>query len=319
MLELTGKKILVTGATGFVGHNLVQRLVNLKFDVYGTYFTEANRRHSGCKYIQCDLTQEKDCYKATKNIDVVVMCAANSSGAEVMTKRPLTHLTPNIVMNSQMLQASYENEVKKFVFISSNTVYPVTEFPVKEEDVNYTLYEGYHVVGWMKLFSEIMCDMYASKIPKKMSTVVVRPSNLFGPYDKFDPTKSKVIAALTRRFSLRENPMTVWGDGNDVKDFLYIDDFVDGLLGLLNTNYVGVINICSGQKTTIKDIVSSLKEVTGTNPKLEFDASKPSMIPYRAMDNSKIFKLTGWAPNISLTEGLKRTLNWYEGNIRDQH
>jgi GDP-L-fucose synthase len=247
------------------------------------------------------------------------MCAANSSGAEVMTKRPLTHLTPNIVMNSQMLQASYENKVGKFVFISSNTVYPLTNFPVKEQDVNYELYESYHVVGWMKLFSEIMCDMYASKIPEKMATVIVRPSNLFGPFDKFDPTKSKVIAALTRRFSQREDPMTVWGDGNDVKDFLYIDDFIDGLLKLMETDYIGAVNICSGQKTTIRDVISSLKIATGTTPELEFDTSKPSMIPYRTMDGSKMLNLTGWSPSVSLTEGLKRTLNWYEGNTKNGH
>ena len=317
MLDLSGKKILVTGATGFVGHNLVKRLLSLNLDVRGTYFTETERRHEGCEYLQCDLTQEEDCEKSTRGVDIVIMCAANSSGAEVMTKRPLTHLTPNVVMNAQMLQASYENKVEKFVFISSNTVYPMTDFPVKESDVNYELYESYHVVGWMKLFSEIMCNMYASKIPEKMATVVVRPSNLFGPFDKFDPTKSKVIAALTRRFSQREDPMLVWGDGNDVKDFLYIDDFVDGLLRLIETDYIGTMNICSGKKTTIKDVISSLKVATGTTPKLEFDSSKPSMIPYRTMDGSKMLNLTGWSPSVSLTEGLTRTLNWYEGNTKN--
>jgi GDP-L-fucose synthase len=312
MFEIYDKKILVTGATGFIGHNLVQKLLSLGCQVRGTYFTETARRHQGCEYIQCDLTHEDDCKKSTENIDVVIMCAANSSGAEIMAKRPLTHLTPNIVMNSQMLQAAYENKVKKFVFISSNTVYPLTNFPVKEQDVNYQLYKSYHVVGWMKLFSEIMCDMYSTKIPKKMETVVVRPSNLFGPFDKFDPTKSKVIAALIRRFYKREDPMLVWGDGNDVKDFLYIDDFIDGLLKIIEANYVGTVNICSGEKTTIRDIISSLKEVTGTNPQLKFDTSKPSMIPYRTMDRSKMFELTGWTPSVSLTEALKRTLNWFE-------
>ena len=319
MLNLSDKKILVTGATGFIGHNLVKRLISLGLDVRGTYFTEIYRHHEGCDYMQCDLTREEDCEKSTRNVDVVIMCAANSSGAEVMAQRPLTHLTPNIVMNSQMLQASYENKVGKFVFISSNTVYPLTKFPVKEQDVNYELYESYHVVGWMKLFSEIMCDMYASKIPEKMATVVVRPSNLFGPFDKFDPTKSKVIAALTRRFAQREDPMVVWGDGNDVKDFLYIDDFIDGLLKLIETDYIGTMNICSGQKTTIKDVLSSLKMATGTTPKLAFDTSKPSMIPYRAMDGSKMLNLTGWSPSLSLTEGLTRTLKWYEENAKNGH
>ena len=215
-------------------------------------------------------------------------------------------------MNAQMLEAAYENGVQKFVFISSSTVYPLTDFAVKEDDVNYNFYSSYHVVGWMKLFSEIMCDMYTNKIEKKMDTVMVRPSNLYGPFDKFDPKKSKVIAALVRRFAEQEDPMAVWGDGKDIKDFLYIEDFLEGLIAVMKTEIVGAINICSGKQTTIRDIIEALEKITGTKPKLDFDFTKPSMIPFRTMDGEKMKQLTGWSQAISLTEGLSRTLNWYK-------
>ena len=146
-----------------------------------------------------------------------------------------------------------------------------------------------------------------------MSTLL-RPSNLFGPFDKFDPKKSKVIAAQTRRFADGEDPMLVWGDGNDVKDFLFITDFVDGFIRLIQTDCEGPVNICSSKKTTVKDIIVALKELTKTSPKLNFDDSKPSMIPYRVMDNSKMVELTGWLPHYSLREGLEQTLNWYKEN-----
>ena len=166
---------------------------------------------------------------ATRKIDYVFMLAANTSGAAVMEKTPLAHLTPNVIMNSQMLAAAYENQVSKFCFISSNTVYPVTDEPVKEEDVNYEFFSKYFIVGWMKLFSEKMSQMYSKHISNPMKTVVIRPGNLYGPHDKFTWTESKVIAALIRKSIERYDPLQVWGDGNDLKDFLYIDDFIDGL------------------------------------------------------------------------------------------
>ena len=105
------------------------------------------------------------------------MCAANTSGAKVIDATPLVHLTPNILMNVNMLEAAYEADVEKFLFMSSNTVYPLTEFPVKEDDVTNEFYKSYHIVAWMKRFTEVVCDMYANKIKKPMKTVVVRPGN----------------------------------------------------------------------------------------------------------------------------------------------
>ena len=119
------------------------------------------------------------------------MAAAVSSGAKIMSLNPLIHLNDNILMNTIALEESYKNKVKKFIFISSNTVYPLTDKSVSENDANYDFYKSYHIVAWMKRFTEVMCDMYSNKIKNSMNTIVVRPGNLYGPYDKFDKEKSK--------------------------------------------------------------------------------------------------------------------------------
>jgi GDP-L-fucose synthase len=158
-------------------------------------------------------------------------------------------------MNVNMLEAAYEAGVEKFLFMSSNTVYPLTDFPVKEDDVTNEFYKSYHIVAWMKRFTEIICDMYASKINKPMKTIVVRPGNLYGPHDKFDWEKSKVIPALIRRAVEKHDPFEVWGDGMDLKDFLYIDDYIDGmLLAMEKLDDFQPINIANSYCQTIRNI-----------------------------------------------------------------
>jgi GDP-L-fucose synthase len=316
----SGKNVLVAGATGFVGSHLTDRLVDLGANVTGTvHNTNLANKNPKAKYLEVDLEIAKDCELVTKNIEFVFMCAANSSGAEVMTKTPLVHLTPNVIMNSQMLAASYANEVKKFCFISSNTVYPLTDFAVAETDVTGEFFEKYFIVGWMKRFSEIMCEMYAKKINKPMPTLIVRPGNLYGPRDKYKKKESKVIAALIRRSFEKENPFEVWGDGEDVKDFLYIDDFIDALLEtFVKSTDFDIFNIASGVPVTIKDVLRDIIEISENQDiEVKFDTSKPTMIPIRMIDISKIKTEIGWQPKISIYDGLKKTYEWYSDTYID--
>ena len=316
VINLKGSKVLVTGAAGFIGTNLIKRLVNEGAEVTGTFF----KRHpqeiiEGVNYINVDLTKNEDCISACRGQEYIFMCAANSSGAEVMQRAPLTHLTPNVVMNSQMLAAAYDEKIKKFVFISSNTVYPLTDYPVKESDVNFTFFNSYHIVAWMKIFSEKMCEMYSSHIKLPMKTLVIRPANLYGPYDKYNKSESKVIAALLRKFAESNNSIEVWGDGNDIKDFLYIDDFIDALIKVFKIDdnpSLGPVNIASGKSVTIKNIINCLKIISGKeNIAIKFDVSKPSMIPVRLISNNYLKSLIQWEPCFDLNAGLKSTYEWY--------
>ena len=315
-----GKKVLVAGAAGFVGTHLTQRLVNSGAIVRGTiHNSNPLMEINGVEYVRTNLETSIDCDLVTKNIDYVFMCAANSSGAEVMTKTPLVHLTPNVIMNSQILAASYANNIKKFCFISSNTVYPLTDFAVSEDDVTGEFFEKYFIVGWMKRFSELMCEMYATKVNKPMPTLIVRPGNLYGPFDKYKKNESKVIAALIRRAFERENPFEVWGDGEDIKDFLFIDDFIDALLETFpRTSDFDIFNIASGVPITIKEVLKHIIDISSNGViEVNFDTTKPTMIPKRMIDISKINKLIGWYPKTSINQGLKLTFEWYANTYRD--
>ena len=308
-------KVLVTGGAGFVGINLINRLLDEGAQVRATlYNKDPVIKDHRIEYIRGDLRLEEDCEKVVDGMDYIFMCAANTSGAKVMSTTPLVHLTPNMLMNIQMLQAAYTFGVKKFLFISTNTVYPLTDFAVKESDVTNKFYESYHIVAWMKRFTEIVCEMYSNRIKEPMKTIVVRPGNLYGPYDKFDWEKSKVIPAIMRRAIERHDPFEVWGDGMDLKDFLYIDDCIDGLiLAMENMDEFEPINIASGIPVTIRDVlIQILKSADYDDADVQYDSSKPTMIPKRMIDISLAKEKLGFEPKVSLQDGIHKTVQWYK-------
>ena len=311
-------KILVTGGTGFVGVNLIQRLLSLGANVRATIHRRAPIvKNEHIEYVQADLTKPEDCRKVTEGIDYVFMCAANTSGAAVMEKTPLVHLTPNLIMNALMLEASYEASVKKFLFMSSNTVYPLTDQPAQENDVINEFYDKYFIVAWMKRFSEIMCEMYATKIKKPMTTIIVRPANIYGPYDDFEWETSHVLPALIRRVVERHDPIMVWGDGSDIKDFIYIDDMIEGLLlAMERIDGYDFMNIASGNQYVLSDLLEQMVKLDGyDNASIVYDASKPTMIPKRLIDPSKANVLLGFKAKTPIEDGLKKTIDWYRSTL----
>ena len=312
------KKILILGGTGFVGTNLAKKIDKKKFEVIATY--NKNKKFYRVKkvnYRKVDLLKnipKKIFYK----VDTVFMCAANSSGAKIMTEKPLSHLTPNLIMNALVLEKAQQAKVKKFIFISSSTVYPVSNKAMAEKDLNFQYFDKYFVVGWMKTFSEIMCKMYSEKIKQKLQTIIIRPGNLYGPHDKFDPEKAKVIPSLIRKFLSNNKEINVWGDGKDVKDFMFIEDFCKIILKISKKlNYSSTINVASGENITIKDILKKIQKITKKNPKINFDLSKPQMIKFRKISVNKMRKIVG--NKIKLTNfeyGLNKTIDWYKNDYK---
>lgn len=310
--------VLVAGGTGFVGVNLIKRLLDLGANVTATlHLKDPVLKDERLRYLRGDLRHQEDCAAAVHGVDYVFMCAANTSGAAVMAKTPLAHLTPNVLINVSMLDAAYQAGVKKFLFISSNTVYPLTDFPVKEEDVTNEFYEKYFIVAWMKRFTEIVCEMYATKIAKPMKVCVVRPANIYGEFDDFEWETSHVIPALVRKVVERHDPLEVWGDGNDLKEFIYIQDFIDGmLLAIEKLEGFEPINIAVGKPCTVREVLASLLKIDGyDSAKVIYDASKPSMIPKRLIDVSRARARLGFQANTSIEEGLAKTVAWYRSTI----
>jgi GDP-L-fucose synthase len=307
---------LVAGGAGFVGANLINRLLSLGANVRATIHRKApvivDER---IEYMRCDLTRMRDCRKAVSGIDYVFLCAANTSGAAVIQSTPLVHVTPNIVMNSQMLEAAYFAKVKKFVWLSSNAAYPPSgDRPVKEDDFfDGDPYEAYFGVGWMKRYTEILCRMYSEKLRSPMATVVLRPSNIYGPYDDFEFETSHVMAALIRRVVERHDPIEVWGTGDDIRDWIYVDDFVDAMvLAVEKVKSYNPINIGLGKGHSIKEALQISLEVDGyAAARVEFDFSKPSMIPIRLIDTTKAETILGFRAKTGLREGIGKTIEWY--------
>jgi len=246
------------------------------------------------------------------------MCAANTQGAAIMTEVPLNHVTPNIIMNSLMLEASYQAGVEKFVFLSSSAAYPDTgATPVSEEEMfNDNPSDVYYHVGWMKRYTEILCETYSNRVEPPMHCLVVRPSNIYGPGDDFAPETSHVTAALIRRVALRQNPMEIWGTGEDIRDIIYIDDFLDGLLAAfaIDLPYLE-INICKGEGFSVRQILEIAMEVDGyEDVEISYNAGKPTTVPIRLLDPKRAQKLLNFHPKINLREGIRRTIFWYRKN-----
>lgn len=316
---LKGSTILVTGGAGFVGINLIKRLVAEGSQVRAVLHERpAAIQDSAVTYVTADLTKMDDCRRVMAGVDYVVHCAASTSGAAVMAKSPLVHITPNVVMNAQLLETAYFAKVKRFMFLSSSAAYPPSgNRPVREDEMfNGDPYEVYYGVGWMKRFAEVLCLFYSQKLKEPMPTVVVRPSNMFGPYDKYDPKTSHVTAALIRRVVDRQDPMDIWGTGNDVRDLLYIDDFIDGLiLSLQTTEPYLAVNIAAGKGYTVKEVLQTLLEVDGfAGADIRFDSTKPQMIPIRLIDDTLAREKLGFTPKHNLRDGLAKTVAWYRQN-----
>ncbi len=308
-----GKNVLVTGGAGFVGANLVQRLLSEGAHVRATlHHKKAKIRDDRIEYIPCDLLKPEDARKACEDMQYVFLCAAVTSGAAVIENTPLVHLTPNLIMNALLFEAAYAAGVEKVLFISSNTVYPLTDFPVKEYDSNFAFYEKYFIVGWMKRFSELIGEMYATRIKRPMQTIVVRPANIYGPWDDFEWETSHVLPALIRKVVERQDPLPVWGDGRDVKDFIFIDDFIQGmLLAMEKTKGFDVINLASGKQYVLRELLDLMLRLDGyENAKIAYDAGKPTMIPKRLIDPSKAERLLGFKAETPIEEGLQRTIQW---------
>jgi GDP-L-fucose synthase len=318
-MMLKGARVLVAGGAGFLGANLIKGLTKAGACVRATIHDRPAISEIGpVDYRHADLTRAEDCRAAVDGADVVFMCAANTSGAAVMTLSPLTHVTPNVLMNTLMLDAAYQARVKKFVFISSSAAYPPSdERPVREDEMfTGDPYDVYFAVGWMKRCAEALCRVYAEKIPNPMATLVIRPSNCYGPYDKFDFSRSHVTSALVRRVVERQSPLVVWGTGDDVRDLIYIDDFVDAVLRA--TELPGrflAINIASGCGYSIRQVLDTMLRVDGwSDADVRYDASKPRTIAARNLDVTLARERLGRVSPTSLEDGLARTLDWYRAN-----
>jgi len=311
------KKVLICGASGFIGRNLFETLSqDDNLEVFGTYKT---RRFSDSpNLIQTDLTKKEEVEKVTRGMDVVIQAAAVTTGAKDVNERPYIHITNNVIMNALLFQAAHDNNVSQVIFLSCTTVYPPTNWPVKETDLdlNAERYEKYFGGGWMKIYAEKLCQFY-SKLGNTKFTVI-RHSNIYGPYDKYDLEKSHVFGAtMTKVITNQDGKIIVWGDGQEKRDLIHVSDLVDFIemaVDKRNTPYE-LYNVGSGKAISVSDLVKKTIDASGKNLKIKYDISKPTIKTSLCVDTSKAKNEIGWEPKVSLEEGIKKTMEWYKKNI----
>jgi GDP-L-fucose synthase len=308
-----GKHVLVTGGSGFVGTHFVQALLErgarVRVPIHHRAMIVQDPR---IELVPADLTRIEDCRAVCNGMECVIHAAGAVAAAGVTAGNPMSAITANLVLTAQIMQAASETGAQRFLVFSSSTGYPVTNHPVKEEEMwsgpTHPSYFGY---GWMRRYLERIGEFLASKT--SMGIALIRPTAVYGRHDNFDPQTSHVIPALIRRAVAKENPFEVWGTGNEVRDFLHITDLVRGCLLMLEKHAVcDPVNIGYGKTVTIKEIVQSiLKAAKHDGAEVVFNSSKPTAIPVRMVDTSKAKKLLGFEPAMSLDEGLADTVGWY--------
>ncbi len=310
---------MVTGGSGLVGINLVTRLRTLGCSVRSVIHNKKPPIvYDDVEYMQADLRVLDDCQRVAKGMDYAFHVAASTSGAAAISSTPMIHVTPNILIDSQFFDACYSEKIRKVLWTGSTTGYPESGDEVIEESQMFhgDPYPKYYMTGWTKRFSEILCNMYSHKLAVKMPVVVLRPTNIYGPYDKFDFDRCHVLPALIRKVVERQNPIEVWGDGEDVRDFIYIDDMVESMiLAMEKVDTYDPINIGLGKCYTVKEALGMILKIDGyTDAKVVFDVSKPTMIPKRRVSIVKSEKLLGFKPKVGLEKGIEKTIDFYRAH-----
>ncbi len=311
------KKLLVCGATGFIGRNIAEHFANKgEYEVYGTYFNSEPYDNPKIEMIQADLTDKKDVEKVVKGKDIIVQAAAVTSGSKDIVTKPYIHVTDNAVMNSLILRAAFEHNVGHVIFPSSTVVYAPSDVPVKETDACGDILPKYFGVGWTKYYLEKMCEFYAGLGRTKHT--VIRHANMYGPHDKFDLEKSHVFGAtITKVMTNKEGKMVVWGTGEEKRDLLYISDLVDFIEMAIERQepMFGLYNVGLSKDISVADLVKKIIEISGKQIQIEYDTSKPSIKTKLPLDITKVKSEFGWQPKISLEEGIKKTMDWWKANI----
>lgn len=303
------KKVLVTGGTGMIGVSLVRMLVEKQAEVTVVSLDNLSRVCKGAS-VQClDLRSFDNCLKVCDGMDYVFHLAGVKGSPDMTRKKPASFFVPTLMFNTNMLEAARMCEVKKFLYTSSIGVYEPAE--IFYEDVVWQTFpsENDRFAGWAKRMAELQIEAY--KIQYDLHNFcVVRPANVYGLYDNFDSNNAMVIPSLINR-ALKENPLVVWGDGSAIRDFIHADDVARGMLLVLEQMPDKPVNLGSGVGCSIKDLVNIIVDNLEIKPEVVWDSLKPSGDKKRLMDISRA-KALGFEPQISLEEGIKSTMTWYQ-------
>ena len=320
------KKILIVGAGGFIAGHLIKKLlingnsivaVDIKPKEY--WFQDFNEVEN---YYAMDMKDIYNCRKVVKEIDYVFNMACNMGGMGFIENNK-AECMQSVLINTNLLISCKEDKVEKYFFSSSACAYNKSKQQdvfikgLKEEDAYPADPEdGY---GWEKLFSERMCRHFMEDYGIQVR--IARYHNIYGPFGTYDGGREKAPAALCRKIIdskiAKKNKIQVWGDGEQTRTFLYVDDCVEGTLRLFDSNHSDPVNIGSDEQVSINQMIKMIQEISKSEElKLEYQLEKPKGVRGRSSDNDLVKKVLNWSYQIKLKDGLAKTYNWIYSEMK---
>ena len=317
-------RILVTGAGGFIGHHLVSYLKQRGHWVRGADIKAPEYSPIDADEFELlDLRRWDNCLRATRGVAQVYALAADMGGMGFISSHHAEILHNNALINLHTLDAARQNGVSRYLYTSSACIYPeykqteANVTPLKEEDAYPA--QPQDAYGWEKLIAERLCTHYREDYG--IETRIVRFHNIFGPLGTWDGGREKAPAAMCRKVAmakLANDPVVeIWGDGEQTRSFCYIDDCVEGIYRLMRSDFAEPLNLGQDRMVTINELADMVAAVAGVEIRKKH-VPGPMGVRGRNSDNTLLRKVLGWEPRISLEDGLARTYQWIEGQVREK-
>ena len=305
------KKVLITGGGGMIGRSLINQLIDKECKIYVADLTTPTDLPEGVEHLQVDLRFFDNCLDICKGMNYVFHLAGYKGSPQMAKEQPVDFMVTMLQFNTNMIQASFEAKVDWFLYTSSVGVYSPAD--VFFEDTVWSTFPSPNdkYAGWAKRMGELQTETYKIQYGFDRFSIV-RPANVFGSYDNFNPANAMVIPSLIRK--AQENDiLEVWGDGTPIRDFIYADDVAKGMIFAVENKITKPLNLGSGVGYTIKEVVDLVVKHSGKDLEVKWLSDKPNGDQKRLFDMSTA-KSYGWEIEIGLEDGIKKTTEWFLNN-----